>query len=100
MTKNALFRYFWGRILKKYCNIWIQQPQFSPTEKFFKKTKTSKLGTKNTLFRYIWGRFLKNYCHIWNQYPQICVIAKFCTKIKMPNFGTKYHWLGIFGIEF
>ena len=26
-TKNALFGYFWARILKNYCHIWNQHPQ-------------------------------------------------------------------------
>ena len=26
-TKNALFGYFWARILKYYCHIWNQHPQ-------------------------------------------------------------------------
>ena len=56
LTKNALFRCFWARILKNYCHIWYPYPQICLFAKFQEKTKMPKLGTKNALFGYFWAR--------------------------------------------
>ena len=78
LTRNALFNYFWARILKmllsylKSAHIWNQHSQIWPTAKFCEKIKTPNFGTKNALFGYFWARILKNYCHNRNQHPQIC----------------------------
>ena len=63
-TKNALFGYFWARILKNYRHICNQHPQICLIARFCEKTKKSKLETKNSLFGYFWARILKNYYHI------------------------------------
>ena len=49
-TKNALFRYFWDRILKNCCHILNQHPQICLLVKSWEKTKMPKFGTKNALF--------------------------------------------------
>ena len=46
--KNALFWYFWARILKSYCHIWNQHPLFA---NFCEEARMSKFGTKNALLR-------------------------------------------------
>ena len=74
LTKNALFLYFWPRILKNYCHIWNQHPQICLFAKYHAIMKMPKFGTENTLFGYFWARILKNYCNIWNLHPQICQI--------------------------
>ena len=51
-TKNALFGYFWSRILKHYCHILNQQPQIYLFSKFNQKSKMLKLPTKNVCFGY------------------------------------------------
>ena len=94
--QNALFGYFWSRILKNYCHIWNQHPQSCLISQFREKTKMPKFGTKNVLFGYFWSRISKNYCHIWNQHPQICLIVKFREKTEMPKFGTKNALFGYF----
>ena len=43
MTKNALFRYFWTGVLKKYC----QRPWIYLHSKFGANIKTLKFYTKN-----------------------------------------------------
>ena len=49
-TKNAVFGYFWTRILKiYYCHILNQHPKICLFAKFHEKTKMPKL---NALFRY------------------------------------------------
>ena len=68
-SKNALFRYSWARILKKYFHIWNQQPQICLLAKFREKTKVPKFGTKSALFEYFWDGILKKYCHLWDQHP-------------------------------
>ena len=89
-TKNALFGYFWGRIIKKdYSHIWNQHLEISIIAKFCEETKIPIFGTKNALFRYFWGRILKSHNHIWSQHPGLNRIAKFCQETKMPKFGTK-----------
>ena len=106
--KNALFGYFWARILTNYCHIWNHHPQicqiakfllkrkmlkfgvifeistlkFVQLQNFAKKRKIFKFGTKDALFGYFWARILTNYCHNWNQHPQICQISKFLEKTK------------------
>ena len=76
-TKNALFGYFWARILKSYCRIWNQHPEICIFAKFCEKVKMPKFGTKNALLGNSWARTLKNYSRIWNQHPQICLFVKF-----------------------
>ena len=49
-TKNALFGYFWARILKNYFHISNQHPQICLIAKFLEKVKMPKFGTKNALF--------------------------------------------------
>ena len=59
VTKNALFGYFWARILKNYCHVSNQHPQICLNAKFREKIKIPKSGTKNALFRYVWARAFK-----------------------------------------
>ena len=88
-TKNALFWYFWARILKNYCHIWNHRPQICLSAKFHEKNK-------NAWFGYFWAGIWKQFCHIWNQYLRICLIAKFGGKTKMPKFGNKNALFGYF----
>ena len=51
-NENALFGYFWDRVLKNYCHIWNQHLWISVIAKFHEETKMPKFGTKNALFGY------------------------------------------------
>ena len=51
-TNNALFGYFWVRILKNYCDIGNQHRQICEIAKFHGKIKMPKFAMKNTLFGY------------------------------------------------
>ena len=99
-TKNALFGYFWVRILKNYCHIWNQHPRIRIITKFGEKMKFPKFETKNALHEYFYARILKNWYHIWNQHHRICLIANFQKKQKYPNLGPKMPYLGTFGLGF
>ena len=50
-TKNNLFEYFWGWILRNYFHICHQRPAIYLIATFCEKTNTLKFWTKNTLFR-------------------------------------------------
>ena len=110
-SKNALFGYFWAKILKNCYHIWNQHLRICLVAKFYKKTKIPKFGTKNAVFGFFWPKmfyldifqleFENNYCYILNQHPRICLIAKFYEKVKIPKFGTKnvlceYFWAMIY----
>ena len=96
LTKNALFGYFWLRILKKLLWDLKSAPLTLPNCKISWNNKMPKFGTKSALFGYLPARILKNYCHIWNQHPGISVIASFCEETKIPRFGTKSALFGYF----
>ena len=53
-TKNALFGYFWARILPNYCIVIfeINYLRISVTAKFCEETKMPKFGMKNALLGY------------------------------------------------
>ena len=52
-SKNLLLRFFWPKILKKYCHLWNHQPQMCLIRKFHKKKRNMfSFGTKNALFVY------------------------------------------------
>ena len=55
-TKNALFGFIWGRILKNYCHISDQHPQICQIPKFCETVERPNFGTKNVLFGYFWAR--------------------------------------------
>ena len=59
-TENALFEYFWARILESCCHIWNQHLRISATAKFCEETNMPKFGTKNALL----GIFDQQ-CLIW-----------------------------------
>ena len=86
-TKNAVFGFFGGRILKNNCHVCYQHLQIFLIAKFFQKRP--KFVSKNALFGNILAGILKHYCRIWNQHPQICLFAKFHEKTKMPKLETK-----------
>ena len=88
-TKNALFKYFWARIIKNYCYIWNQHPQICQIAKVREKMKMPKFGTKNVLFVYFWAGIWKQYCHIWNQHPGICLSGKFREIMTKPKIGNE-----------
>ena len=49
-TKNAVFGYFWARILKiYYCHIWNQHPWIFLIAKYCEIMKMAKFGSKNAL---------------------------------------------------
>ena len=50
-TKNALFGYFWTRILKTYRHILDQRPRVCLIAKFCAKTKILNCGTKSALVK-------------------------------------------------
>ena len=79
-TKNALYEYFWARILKKLLSYLKSAPTNVSICKISRKMKIPKFRTKMEWFMYFWAGTLKEYCHIWNQHPRICLIAKFCEK--------------------
>ena len=100
-TKDALFGYFWGRILKNYCHISNQHPQIFLIAKFYQENKCSNLRPKYALFKYFWCRIIKNYIHISNQHSQICLIVIFCKKQpKMRKSETKDALFGYFWARF
>ena len=94
--RNALFEYFWARILKNYCHIWNEHLRISLISKFCKVIKMPKFGTKSALFGYFWAASLKKYCHIWNQHLRISLIPKFRKEAKPPKFATKNDLFGYF----
>ena len=49
-TRNALFVYFWAKILENYYHIWKQHPLISLIAKFRENTKMAKFETKTVLF--------------------------------------------------
>ena len=77
VTKNALFWYFWAKILKSYFHILNQHTQICQIANLAKKEKILKLGSK------------------------ICLNANYYKKPqKYLNLGQKMRYLGIFGGEF
>ena len=94
--QNALFGYFWARILKNDCHIWNQHPRICLIAKFCEKTKMSKFGTKSALFGYFWGSILENYCLIPNRHLRICLIAKFFEETEMAKLANKIAIFGYF----
>ena len=60
--KNALFWYFWARILKNYCHISNQHSQIWQRAKLRENAKMPKFGSKQNLFGYFWPRIWKSYC--------------------------------------
>ena len=92
-SKNALFVFFSGRILKHYCHTWNQHLQIYEIWKFCEKTKKPKFGTEKALFRYFLARIFKSSCGIRIQPPQICQIPNFCEKAKWLKFRTKNYKL-------
>ena len=72
-TKNALFRYFWEQIEKRYCYICHR----------CLKVESSVQNIRNFNLRpelpsLDWH--FKNFWHIWNQHSRICWNAKRCSK--------------------
>ena len=99
-TKNALLRYFWAGIRKRYFNIWNHHLRICQIVKFREKIEMPKFATKNALFGYFWTRCLKSYCHTWNKHPWVCLIDKFRQKTKCLSCGLKMPYLGILWVEF
>ena len=58
-SKNALFGYFWARILKKLLSDLKSAPLNLSKCKICEKIKMPKFGSKNALFGYFWARTLK-----------------------------------------
>ena len=96
-TKNALFGYFWAKILKHYCHIWNQHPQICQIAKFREKTKMPKFGIKNALFGYFWARILENYCVIYEiSTLNFVKLQNFAKKQKCLNLGRNKTYFSIF----
>ena len=55
-TKNALFGYFWARILNKLLPYFESAPSNLLIARFLQKTEMAKFRTKNALFGYFWAR--------------------------------------------
>ena len=51
-TKNALFGYFWVRMLENCGHICSQHPRICLIAKFWEKARIPKLGAKNVFFGY------------------------------------------------
>ena len=119
--KNALFEYFWARILKKLLSYLKSVPSNLSICKFSrKKQKCLNLGPKMSYLGIfdqkclIWvflGKNFKTAIFIFEISSLIFVsLQNFTKKEKMPKFGTKnvlfgYFWpkmpyLGIFGLHF
>ena len=64
LTRNALFGYFWARILKILLAYLKSAHSNLSNCKICEKTIIRKFGTKNVLFWYFWAGILKKYCHI------------------------------------
>ena len=101
MEKNALFRYFWARILKNYFHIWNHHPQIYIIVKFCKKIKMSKFGTKNALFGFFRARILKKLLSYLKSTPWNLFNSKMFWRNKnCLNLGPAMPYLSIFGVEF
>ena len=101
MEKNALFRYFWARILKNYFHIWNHHPQIYIIVKFCKKIKMPKFGTKNALFGFFRARILKKLLSYLKSTPWNLLNSKMFWRNKnCLNLGPAMPYLSIFGVEF
>ena len=99
LFKNALFGYFWARILKNYCQVCNQHFRICLIAKFCEETKMQNLGPKMPYLVVFGLEFQKKLLSYWNPHPQICLFAKFHEKTKMPKFWTKNAWFGYFWTE-
>ena len=80
-NKNTLFRYFWVKILKKYCYILNQYPRISLIPKFREMVKMVKFGTKNALFEYFWAWLLKEILSYLISEPRNALFSYFWARI-------------------
>ena len=74
VTKNALFGYFWARLLKSHVVFEINTLKSVKLLNFVKKKKKSKrlnMGRKVPYLVIVEGRILESVCPIGNQHPQI-----------------------------
>ena len=91
--KNALFCYFWAKILNK-----LYSYLKSARSKLWKSKNVSICAQKCLIWVFfVWN--LKTILSYLKSAP-IVLIGKFREKIKIPNLGTKMTYLGSFGIEF
>ena len=103
-TKNALFGYFWARILKHYCHIWNQYSRICLIAKFLQKNKNAKIWDQKCLISYlaIFGlEFEKTVVIFEISTPEFVKKQNFVKneKWKCLNLGPKMPYLGIFGLE-
>ena len=97
-TKNALYGYFWARILKNYCHNCYQHPQIYLIAKFCEKEGLN-FGQKMPDWG-IFGLEFQNYVVMF----EICNLKfdcflNFTSKQKYLNFRPKMRDLGIFDLE-
>ena len=73
VTKNALFGYFWARLLKSHVVFEINTLKSVKLLNFAKKPrKWLNMGTKMPYLVIVGGKFLESVCPIGNQHPEIC----------------------------
>ena len=73
VTKNALFGYFWARLLKSHVVFEINTLKSVKLLNFAKKLrKWLNMGTKMPYLVIVGGKFLESVCPIGNQHPEIC----------------------------
>ena len=73
VTKNALFGYFWARLLKSHVVFEINTLKSVKLLNFAKKNQQKRLnmGTKVPYLVIVEDRILESVCRIGNQHPQI-----------------------------
>ena len=99
-TKNPLFGYFWGRILKNYCHIWNENPQISQIPKFLEKTKKRlNLGQKMPYLCIFWPELWKSIVVFEIRTLKFVKLENFVKKNNL-NLGPKMPYLGFFGLCF
>ena len=72
MIKNALFGYFWGRLLKSHVVFEINTLKSVKLLNFAKKKKKikkAKYGKKSALFGYCWGQNFGKRLSYWKSAP-------------------------------
>ena len=100
VNKNALFRYFWVRVLKNYCLIWISTLKIFQLQNFAKEQKCLICDQK-CLICFFGGINLKKLFSYLKSAPSNLSHCKILQKSKNSNFRTKnalfgYFWARVF----
>ena len=100
MNKNALFEYFWARILKKLLSYLKSTPSNLSISKVSPKNKNAKIWDKKCLIWVLLGRNLKTILSYLKSAPSNLFCCKISWKMKKYlNLEPKIPYLGIFELE-